>query len=155
MKIREPGLLPIKLATFCIPCSRLRLNTLLLNALMNFVLDLVYEGRPQGVVCFDIQNGVTPHYPGRNPSLLPPVVAARVYRFNTNGGIVTGDVVWHWLYRHGVPLRDMEFVRYHPTGLPGSNILMTEGCRGEGGILLNKTVIAICRLWFKPGNSSG
>jgi fumarate reductase flavoprotein subunit len=39
---------------------------------------------------------------------------------------------------HGVPLRDMEFVQYHPTGLPGSGILMTEGCRGEGGILVNK-----------------
>ncbi|WP_306670690.1 FAD-binding protein, partial [Endozoicomonas sp. SESOKO4] len=40
--------------------------------------------------------------------------------------------------RAGAPLRDMEFVQYHPTGLPGSGILMTEGCRGEGGILLNK-----------------
>ncbi|WP_438875169.1 FAD-binding protein, partial [Bacillus cereus group sp. Bce032] len=41
-------------------------------------------------------------------------------------------------YRHGVALRDMEFVQYHPTGLPGSGILITEACRGEGGILLNK-----------------
>ncbi|MCP6491110.1 FAD-binding protein, partial [Klebsiella pneumoniae] len=61
----------------------------------------------------------------------------RVYRYNTNGGIVTGDGMGMAL-SHGVPLRDMEFVQYHPTGLPGSGILMTEGCRGEGGILVNK-----------------
>ncbi len=41
-------------------------------------------------------------------------------------------------YRQGVALSDMEFVQYHPTGLPGSGILITEGCRGEGGILTNK-----------------
>ena len=41
-------------------------------------------------------------------------------------------------YRHGVPLRDMEFVQYHPTGLPGSGILITEASRGEGGLMLNK-----------------
>jgi fumarate reductase flavoprotein subunit len=41
-------------------------------------------------------------------------------------------------YRAGVPLKDMEFVQYHPTGLPGTGILLTEGCRGEGGILMNK-----------------
>ncbi len=40
--------------------------------------------------------------------------------------------------RHGIPLRDMEFVQYHPTCLPGSGILITEACRGEGGILINK-----------------
>lgn len=63
--------------------------------------------------------------------------AGRVYRYNTNGGIVTGDGMGMAL-SHGVPLRDMEFVQYHPTGLPCSGILMTEGCRGEGGILVNK-----------------
>ncbi len=63
--------------------------------------------------------------------------AGRVYHCNTNGGIVTGDGM-AMAYRHGVPLRDMEFVQYHPTGLPGTGILMTEGCRGEGGIIVNK-----------------
>ena len=71
--------------------------------------------------------------------------AGRVYRYNTNGGIVTGDGMGMAL-SHGVPLRDMEFVQYHPTGLPGSGILMTEGCRGEGGILVNKTATVICRI---------
>ncbi|GAM55393.1 succinate dehydrogenase flavoprotein subunit [Vibrio ishigakensis] len=60
-----------------------------------------------------------------------------MYNTNTNGGIVTGDGM-AMAYRHGVPLRDMEFVQYHPTGLPGTGILMTEGCRGEGGIIVNK-----------------
>jgi len=41
-------------------------------------------------------------------------------------------------YRHGVPLRDMEFVQYHPTCMPGTGLLFTEACRGEGGHLLNK-----------------
>src|SRR4030095_14631835 len=41
-------------------------------------------------------------------------------------------------FHHGVPLRDMEFVQFHPTALPGSGVLITEGCRGEGGILTNK-----------------
>ena len=41
-------------------------------------------------------------------------------------------------YRAGVPLKDMEFVQYHPTGLPSTGTLLTEACRGEGGVLLNK-----------------
>ncbi len=97
---------------------------------------LVHEGRPQGVVCFDIQNGVTRIIQAKSV-IIATGGGSRVYRFNTNGGIVTGDGM-ALAYRHGVPLRDMEFVQYHPTGLPGSGILMTEGCRGEGGILLNK-----------------
>ena len=63
--------------------------------------------------------------------------AGRVFRQNTNGGIVTGDGM-ALAYRHGVPLRDMEFVQYHPTCLPGTGMLITEACRGEGGILTNK-----------------
>ena len=79
---------------------------------------------------------------GESVAILAPAVviatggAARVYRYNTNGGIVTGDgMAMAW--RQGVPLRDMEFVQYHPTGLPGSGILITEAARGEGGVLTN------------------
>jgi fumarate reductase flavoprotein subunit len=60
-----------------------------------------------------------------------------VYAHNTNAGIVTGDGMGMAL-RHGVALRDMEFVQYHPTALPGSGILITEGCRGEGAVLVNR-----------------
>ncbi|MBB6055041.1 MAG: fumarate reductase (quinol) flavoprotein subunit [Gammaproteobacteria bacterium] len=103
----------------------------------HFVLDLlVHDGRVQGVVCFDIQNGVTRLIQAKSV-IIATGGGSRVYRFNTNGGIVTGDGM-ALAYRHGVPLRDMEFVQYHPTGLPGCGILMTEGCRGEGGIMLNK-----------------
>ncbi len=63
--------------------------------------------------------------------------AGRVYSQNTNAGIVTGDGMG-MAFRHGVALRDMEFVQYHPTALPGTGILITEGCRGEGGILTNR-----------------
>ena len=62
-----------------------------------------------------------------------------MFPFTTNGAIKTGDGM-AMAYRAGVPLKDMEFVQYHPTGLPGSGILLTEGCRGEGGYLLNKDV---------------
>jgi fumarate reductase flavoprotein subunit len=61
----------------------------------------------------------------------------QVFPFTTNGAIKTGDGMG-MAYRAGVPLKDMEFVQYHPTGLPGTGILLTEGCRGEGGILVNK-----------------
>ena len=63
--------------------------------------------------------------------------AGRVFRENTNGGIVTGDGM-ALAYRHGVPLRDMEFVQYHPTCMPGTGLLFTEACRGEGGFMLNR-----------------
>ncbi len=63
--------------------------------------------------------------------------AGRIFPFTTNGAIKTGDGM-AMAYRARVPLKDMEFVQYHPTGLPGSGILLTEGCRGEGGYLLNK-----------------
>src|SRR5207237_10535786 len=61
----------------------------------------------------------------------------RIFAFTTNGAICTGDGM-ALAYRAGVPLKDMEFVQYHPTGLPGTGILMTEASRGEGGYLVNK-----------------
>lgn len=93
-------------------------------------------GSLEGVLTYDVQNGKTVAVQAKSV-IIATGGAGRVYTFNTNGGIVTGDGM-ALAYRHGVPLRDMEFVQYHPTGLPGSGILMTEGCRGEGGILVNK-----------------
>jgi len=101
-----------------------------------FVSDLlVEEGRAVGALAIDIARGSFTRFLAR-AVIIATGGAGRVYRFNTNGGIVTGDGM-SLAYREGVPLRDMEFVQYHPTGLPGSGILMTEGCRGEGGILTN------------------
>ena len=97
---------------------------------------LVDDGRCHGVVALEIKTGVAWAF------LAPSVIlatggAGRVFRFNTNGGIVTGDgMALAW--REGVALRDMEFVQVHPTGLLGSGVLITEASRGEGGVLLNR-----------------
>ena len=109
-----------------------------------FALDLIMGSNDQQMqqnscrvcFCYDLLNGKTVAVQAKSV-IIATGGAGRIYTFNTNGGIVTGDGM-ALAYRHGVPLRDMEFVQYHPTGLPGSGILMTEGCRGEGGILFNK-----------------
>ncbi|MFM2484847.1 fumarate reductase (quinol) flavoprotein subunit [Celerinatantimonas yamalensis] len=103
----------------------------------HFVLDLICEdNQVKGVLAIDLMEHEAKLIQAKTV-VIATGGAGRVYRYNTNGGIVTGDGM-ALAYRHGVALRDMEFVQYHPTGLPGTGILMTEGCRGEGGILTNK-----------------
>jgi fumarate reductase flavoprotein subunit len=103
----------------------------------HFCLDLVVdEGRVQGVVTIEIATGEFRLIQAKSV-IIATGGAGRVFRENTNGGIVTGDGM-AMAYRHGVPLRDMEFVQYHPTCMPGTGLLFTEACRGEGGFLLNK-----------------
>jgi fumarate reductase flavoprotein subunit len=97
---------------------------------------LVDDGRVQGVLAIDIGSGAFRCIQGQ-AVIIATGGAGRVFRENTNGGIVTGDGM-ALAYRHGVPLRDMEFVQYHPTCMPGTGLLFTEACRGEGGFLLNK-----------------
>jgi len=97
---------------------------------------MVEDGRCQGVVAVEISTGKMKLFLGK-AIILATGGAGRVFRANTNGAIVTGDGMG-MAYRAGAALRDMEFVQYHPTCLPGTGILMTEACRGEGGILLNK-----------------
>lgn len=102
-----------------------------------FVVDLIIdEGQVQGLIALHMAEGELVCIKAKSV-VLATGGAGRVYSCNTNGGIVTGDGM-AMAYRHGIPLRDMEFVQYHPTGLPGTGILMTEGCRGEGGIIVNK-----------------
>ncbi|MCH8500813.1 MAG: fumarate reductase (quinol) flavoprotein subunit [Aliidiomarina sp.] len=102
-----------------------------------FVVDLlVNDGEINGVLALEISTGEL-HAIQAKTVIMATGGAGRVFRFNTNGGIVTGDGM-AMAYRHGVALRDMEFVQYHPTGLPGSGILITEASRGEGGVLVNK-----------------
>jgi fumarate reductase flavoprotein subunit len=103
----------------------------------HFCMDLVVdEGRVQGVVAIEIATGECRLIQAKSV-IIATGGAGRVFRENTNGGIVTGDGM-ALAYRHGVPLRDMEFVQYHPTCMPGTGLLFTEACRGEGGFLLNK-----------------
>jgi fumarate reductase flavoprotein subunit len=103
----------------------------------HFCVDLVVdEGRVQGVLAIEIGTGEFTLIQAK-AVIIATGGAGRVFRENTNGGIVTGDGM-ALAYRHGVPLRDMEFVQYHPTCMPGTGLLFTEACRGEGGFLLNK-----------------
>jgi fumarate reductase flavoprotein subunit len=103
----------------------------------HFCVDLIVDdGRVQGVVTIDLSTGEFRLIKAK-AVVIATGGAGRVFRENTNGGIVTGDGM-ALAYRHGVPLRDMEFVQYHPTCMPGTGLLFTEACRGEGGFLLNK-----------------
>ena len=102
-----------------------------------FVLDLlVDDGRCCGAVAIDIASGSFRAFHA-GAVVMATGGAGRVFRQNTNAGILTGDGLGMAL-RHGVALRDMEFVQFHPTTLPGSGVLITEGCRGEGGYLTNR-----------------
>lgn len=97
---------------------------------------LVEEERCQGVVAIELRTGQVIGIAAR-AVLLATGGAGRIFPFTTNAAINTGDGM-ALAYRAGVPLKDMEFVQYHPTGLPGTGILITEAARGEGGILVNK-----------------
>ncbi len=96
---------------------------------------LVEEGVCRGVACLDIRSGQVTALLGR-AVILTTGGAGKVFPFTTNGMIKTGDGM-ALAYRAGVPLKDMEFVQYHPTGLPGTGILITEATRGEGAVLKN------------------
>ena len=103
----------------------------------HFCCDLLVEdGGAQGVAAIEIATGEFRVINARTV-IIATGGAGRVFRQNTNGGIVTGDGM-ALAYRRGVPLRDMEFVQYHPTCMPGTGLLFTEACRGEGGILTNR-----------------
>ena len=103
----------------------------------HFCVDLVVEdGRVQGAVVIEIATGEFRLIQAK-AVIIATGGAGRVFRENTNGGIVTGDGM-ALAYRHGVPLRDMEFMQYHPTCMPRTGLLFTEACRGEGGFLINK-----------------
>jgi succinate dehydrogenase flavoprotein subunit len=97
---------------------------------------LVDDGRCYGCTAIEMRTGQMKSFRGK-AVIICSGGAGRIFPFTTNGAIKTGDGM-AMAYRAGVPLKDMEFVQYHPTGLPGSGILLTEGCRGEGGFLLNK-----------------
>ena len=97
---------------------------------------LVEDGRCIGVAAIEMRSGRMIAFHAK-AVILATGGAGRVFPFTTNGAIKTGDGM-AMAYRAGVPLKDMEFVQYHPTGLPGTGILITEGSRGEGGILVNK-----------------
>jgi fumarate reductase flavoprotein subunit len=96
---------------------------------------LLEDGACRGVAALDIRTGEMHAILGR-AVILTTGGAGKIFPFTTNGMIKTGDGM-ALAYRAGVPLKDMEFIQYHPTGLPGTGILITEATRGEGGYLRN------------------
>src|SRR5256885_13338746 len=93
------------------------------------------DGRCQGVICWDLLNGGIKTVGGKTV-VLGTGGQGRIYRTTTNAYACTGDGAAMALYL-GVPLKDMEFMQFHPTTLYPSGILLTEGCRGEGAYLIN------------------
>jgi succinate dehydrogenase / fumarate reductase flavoprotein subunit len=93
------------------------------------------DGVCHGVAAFDLMNGEIVPITAK-ATVFATGGYGRVYFYSTNALINTGSGIGI-AYKAGVPLKDMEFVQFHPTGLIGTNILMTEACRGEGGYLVN------------------
>ncbi|MFL6093899.1 MAG: fumarate reductase (quinol) flavoprotein subunit [Blastococcus sp.] len=97
---------------------------------------LVDDGRVHGVVAIGLTTGQIQAITAK-AVILCTGGCGKVFPFTTNANINTGDGM-ALAYRAGAPLKDMEFVQYHPTGLPFTGILITEAARAEGGWLLNK-----------------
>src|ERR1700681_3617202 len=97
---------------------------------------LADDGRVQGVVAIELASGKIQAICAK-AVILCTGGCGRVFPFTTNAAIKNGDGMALG-YRAGAPLKDMEFVQYHPTGLPFTGILITEAARSEGGYLVNK-----------------
>jgi fumarate reductase flavoprotein subunit len=97
---------------------------------------LVDDGRVQGVVALEMMSGRIQAITAK-AVILCTGGCGKVFPFTTNANIKNGDGM-ALAFRAGSPLKDMEFVQYHPTGLPFTGILITEAARAEGGYMLNK-----------------
>ncbi len=95
----------------------------------------VENGKVSGVVGYNIRNSEVAIF-GAKVTMFATGGHGRAYRFNSNAHANTGDAL-SIVARHGLPLEDMEFVQFHPSGLGGSGILISEAARGEGGRLFN------------------
>src|SRR5690554_5454212 len=102
-----------------------------------YAVDLVKNAKGQiaGVIALDIETGETVYIKAK-ATVLATGGAGRIYQSTTNAHINTGDGIG-MAVRAGVPLQDMEMWQFHPTGIAGAGVLVTEGCRGEGGYLIN------------------
>ncbi|WP_435154510.1 FAD-binding protein [Haladaptatus sp. DFWS20] len=89
-----------------------------------------------GVIAYDIKSGEVQGFTARNGVILATGGLGQVFDHTTNAVANTGDGA-AMAYRAGVPLEDMEFIQFHPTTLPSTGVLISEGVRGEGGILYN------------------
>jgi len=101
------------------------------------MLDLIVSGgRCRGVVAMDMVSGRVEAF-GAEAVVMATGGAGRIYARSTNSHINTGSAA-AFCYVRGVPLKDMEFVQFHPTSLYPNNVLISEAARGEGGYLLNR-----------------
>ncbi|WMS87982.1 succinate dehydrogenase flavoprotein subunit [Pleionea litopenaei] len=103
-----------------------------------YAIDLVTndQGDVAGVIAMSIETGEVVMFKSR-ATVFATGGAGRIYQSTTNAYINTGDGVG-MAHRAGIALQDMEMWQFHPTGIAGAGVLVTEGCRGEGGYLVNK-----------------
>jgi succinate dehydrogenase / fumarate reductase flavoprotein subunit len=103
-----------------------------------FAVDLVtnQDGAVTGVIAICIETGETVFVKSK-ATVFATGGAGRIYASTTNAHINTGDGIGMAL-RAGFPVQDIEMWQFHPTGIHGAGVLVTEGCRGEGGYLINK-----------------
>ncbi|WP_439133656.1 succinate dehydrogenase flavoprotein subunit [Pseudomaricurvus sp.] len=103
-----------------------------------FAVDLVknQDGVVTGVIAMNIEDGEVVYVKSK-ATVLATGGAGRIYASTTNAHINTGDGIGMAL-RAGFPVQDIEMWQFHPTGIAGAGVLVTEGCRGEGGYLVNK-----------------
>ena len=103
-----------------------------------FLLDIIQEvGKAKGVIALNIKEGRVEVFFSRVVILATGGFARIYWKRSTNAVGNTGDGQ-AVAFRAGVPLKDMEFIQFHPTGLAKTGILLSEACRGEGGYLINK-----------------
>ena len=116
--------------------GNVKANTVFLNEW--FAVDLVknQDGVVTGVIAICMETGETVYVESR-ATVLATGGSGRIYASTTNALMCTGDGAGMAL-RAGFPLQDMEMWQFHPTGIHGAGVLVTEGCRGEGGYLINK-----------------
>ena len=116
--------------------SNVKNNTVFFNEW--FAVDLVknQDGVVTGVIAINIEDGEVVHIKSK-ATVFATGGAGRIYASTTNAHINTGDGIGMAL-RAGYPVQDMEMWQFHPTGIAGAGVLVTEGCRGEGGYLINK-----------------
>ena len=101
-----------------------------------YAADLIYkDGKVSGVVAFNIRDMQTVIFNAKSV-MFATGGYARSYKINSNAHANTGDGL-SIVARHGLPLEDMEFVQFHPSGLSGNGVLISEAARGEGGKLFN------------------
>jgi len=142
---REYGKAPVKRACHAADhTGRVVLDTLHDQAIRqnvkfyseHYILSLVFdEGRCTGVVTYDLATGELAFLRAK-AVLLATGGCGKIYKTTSNGFATTGEAL-SLVYREGIPLEDMEFIQFHPTGLFPLGILVSEAARGEGAILRN------------------